>query len=99
MKATVRIKQIEFLARIFASTSCYHDLISFLKTEGVVTETELKDRIRDTAQRLDVVQSILASERDNLQMVTYEWSRLPVETMRLYIVTSNNTWEVNHEEP
>lgn len=87
-------REIECLSRLQELTSQMEDILIYLKLEGLVDDNQMKS-IKLTPDRPKEVQAILKDLQANgkLQMLTYEWSVLPVENITITIITDRNQKE------
>lgn len=92
-------RRIDCLERLFALLKCKVDLLQFLKEEEVISD--------DTMQRLLIehhtahctkIAGILADavKENKIQLADYEWSILPVEIVKLTIVTNRTKREFEY---
>lgn len=85
-----RRRQIECLARYAELTSHFDDILEFLFSEKLVS----RDLIRATKQNPDLPKEIEAllnslQQDSKLQLLEYEWSLLPVERIKITLITDN----------
>jgi hypothetical protein len=86
-------KEIQCLARLEELTSSNEMIIEFLIQEELMTKEQRKGMIAgsDVAKAL---QGYLACMKGNkLQLLEYEWSLLPVERLKVVIITDRNSRE------
>ena len=87
-------REIECLSRLQQMTSQLDNILMFLRQEELVDDQQIKT----TKQSPDFAKDIQAVLRDlqvrnKLQLLEYTWTILPVENIRLYIVTDRNQQE------
>ena len=88
-------KEIECLARLEALQGYTLDAImDFLEAEKLLPKMERKG-IAMMADKPKAIQGLLAilSKEDKLSLLTYEWSILPVERIRISIITDRDSRE------
>ena len=88
---------VDCLKRLFHLTGSYEDLIEFLLQEKIIDQDYLvnlsheKDKVRELCHTL-----FLASKQEKLQLLQFDWVVLPVERIRLKLVTDMQTKEYTH---
>ena len=89
-----RKREIDCLARLQELTGQLGDILQFLKQEGFIDDNQMKT-VHSSADHLKEVQAILKDlqMRQKLQMLTYEWSILPVENISILILTDRDSRE------
>lgn len=85
-----RKRQIECLTRYGALTANLEDVLEFLFHEKLAS----KDLIKATKQNADLpkeVEALLSSlaQNNKLQLLEYEWILLPVERIKITLITDN----------
>jgi hypothetical protein len=91
-------REIECLQRLHALTPVYEELAAFLQQEYLLTQDELKV-IRgspDQAKRL-YTKLVDLSQQRAIQLLEFQWEILPVERIRILIVTTTNQKEFSTE--
>ena len=86
---TRRTKQeIECLKRLQQLSPVYEELITFFLQEKLISSEELKI-MRQSPEQARLLQAKLAilSSEQKIQLLEYEWVVLPVERIKLVIVT------------
>lgn len=80
--------KVEFLDRLFKLSFCYEDLIAFLMNEKVVSQFDL-DTLKNKPDKSKLLVAILdnAKNKEQLLLLSYDWTILPVERLKLTIVT------------
>lgn len=84
-------KEIQCLQRLQDLTGQLEDILQFLKLEGLVDDNQLKT-VKLAADHAKEVQQILKALKvgNKVQMLEIEWNVLPVENIRIMIVTDRN---------
>lgn len=84
-------KEIQCLQRLQDLTGQLEDILQYLKLENLVDDNQLKT-VRLSADHAKEVQQILRNlkVREKVQMLEYEWHVLPVENIRISIITDRN---------
>lgn len=84
--------------RLHQLTPAYEELLQFLTQELLLTKEELK-AIRSSPEQPKLLQAKLASLSADrkLQLLEYEWTILPVERIRITLVTDRGHKELNAE--
>lgn len=84
-------KEIECLNRLHFLTQQLDDILLFLKFENLIDDTTVKN-IRSGSDHAKDIQILLRDLQTNhkLQMLTYEWSILPIENICISIVTDRS---------
>ena len=92
-------KEIECLARLDELTPSYDGILEFLQSENLLSREESK-AIRSSAEISKKIYILLLnlSKTNKFQLLEYEWILLPVERIKLTIVTdrSNKEFSFNH---
>lgn len=88
-------REIECLHRLHQLTPAYEELLQFLTQELLISKEELK-AIRLSPEQAKMLQNKLAtlSNDRKLQLLEYEWSILPVERIRITLVTDTSQKEL-----
>lgn len=90
-------RQIDCLQRLEELTTCRDEIFAFLFDEKLITKEEIKD-IKSTSnpsQGLHVFLAKLSSD-NKIQLLEYEWQLLPVERIKLLILTDRNNKEFSY---
>lgn len=87
-------REIECLSRLQQLTSQLEDILIYLKLEGLVDDNQMKST-KLAPDRPKEIQAILKNLQTSgkLQLLTYEWSVLPVENIIVTIITDRNQKE------
>lgn len=90
-------KEIECLCRLQEVNASYEDILVFLLAENMITKEEIKV-IRSSSEVPKRLQAHLAnlSKANKLQLLEYEWTILPVERIKLVIVTDRDSREFSY---
>jgi len=83
-------REIECLKRLQEISPIYEELVQFLIQELLLDKEEYKN-IKTTSEQARVLQAKLFAlcEQRKLQLLEYEWHILPVEHIRLTMVSTN----------
>lgn len=81
-------REIECLKRLQELSPVYEELIAFFLQENLLSKEELKV-IKTSPDQGKLLQAKLAalSDERKLQLLEYEWSLLPVERIKVNVVT------------
>lgn len=86
-------KEIECLKRLQELTSQIDDIVMFLKQEGLVDDNQIRS-LKQSSDHPKEIQALLKDlQSSKLQMLEYTWTVLPVENIRIHIVTDRNQKE------
>ena len=87
-------KEIECLARLETLVGSYEPILDFLISENMVSKEEKTGymMMQDKAKWLWTHLSVL-SKSNKLQLLEYEWTILPVERVKITIVTDRMSKE------
>jgi len=83
-------KQIEFLDRMFDRLKNRQEILEFLKLNRLINDDQLQTILHEQHNtHSTVIAGLLANlvKEEKVQMVSYDWTILPKETMKLTIVT------------
>jgi|SRR5687768_3090305 len=91
-------REIECLQRLHYLSTVYEELLQFLVEEFLLTKEQLQV-IRSSPEQAKLLQAKLASlSKDRLiQLLEFEWTILPVERIKLTVVTDRGHKEFNAE--
>ena len=98
MVSTGKVKrQIECLERLQSLTGQLELILQFLKQEGLVDDNQMRS-VKNSSDHAKEVQLILRDlqVREKLQLLEYEWNVLPVENIKITIVTDRDSKEFVH---
>jgi len=81
-------KEIECLVRLDELTPTYDGLLEFLQHEDMLTREEAK-AIRSSSEMPKLIHTRLTtlSKTNKLQLLEYEWIVLPIERIKIVIIT------------
>lgn len=87
----LRTSEIDALKRLNELTGQLEDIVSFLREEGLIRDSDIKS-LRSSSDRPKEIQAMLYSlqSKGDVQLLEYRWVKLPVETITVYIVTNKN---------
>jgi hypothetical protein len=90
-------REIECLAKLDSLTPSYDGIIEYLHSEDLLSREEGK-AMRSSADVAKVLHTKLASlsKSNKLQLLEYEWVVLPVERMKITIITDRMSKEFSH---
>lgn len=88
-------RKIEFMNRLFKLSYCQEELLQFLIDEKLITDFE-RSCVKDTADLPKFYVTLLERlcKEEKLMLADYEWIMLPVERLKLTLVTERNTREL-----
>jgi hypothetical protein len=86
--------KVEFLRRLFTLSPCVDDMIHFLKDQKLVNDFQVTALTNDS-DKAKYIYNLLETlkKEDKLLLLDYEWSVLPVERLKLTIVTERTSRE------
>lgn len=69
-------------------------ILQFLKQEGLVDDNQMRS-VKNSSDHAKEVQAILRDlqVKNKLQLLEYEWSVLPVENIKITIITDRDSKE------
>ena len=81
-------KKIECIKRLFKKNQAYHEICNWLLERDYVTELEVNSYSRNQ-ERAEFLHGILekALTDKKFMLLDYEWQVLPIEQIKIYIVT------------
>jgi hypothetical protein len=90
-------KEIESLARLNELISAYDSILEFLLAENLISREEVK-AIKSSSETPKVLHTKLAhlSKTLKLQLLEYEWVVLPLERVKITIVTDRDSKEFSY---
>lgn len=90
-------KEIDCIARYQALTSSMEEVLSFLFGENLITKEEIAaiHRAPDQAKNLQAHLAAI-SAANKVQLLEYHWDFLPVERIKILIVTDRNSKEFSY---
>jgi hypothetical protein len=92
-----QVKKIECLQRLNALSGAVGEIMTFLVGEKLIDLEGVK-KISQSSDRAKDMYMFLAnlSKTDKIQMLEYEWTILPIERIKITIVTNMNSKEFTH---
>ena len=95
MKKTRR--EIECIARLQATGGNVDSIFEYLLAEGLMAIDEIK-KIRSSPDIAKDTQALLArlSAASKFQLLEYEWTILPVERIKIHIITDRSSQEFTY---
>jgi hypothetical protein len=92
--------ELECLQRLIVKTSCQQDITAWLVAEKLLTK-EAEKAIYANKSQINVIYEIHKTlqslrENDKVQLLDYMWNILPVEQIRITIVSDNERCEFTH---
>ena len=90
-------KEIECLTRLQSLTASFSEILFFLVEEKLLTQEQAKS-IELSSDRAKAMQLCLSdlNKKDKFQLLEYEWTILPVERIKLHIITDRNSKEFTY---
>lgn len=90
----MRSKEIEFLTRLQQLTHQLEDILFFLKQEGLIDDVQIKS-VKSSPDHPKDVHKMLSTLKisGKLLLLEYTWEVLPIERMKLLIITERNSKE------
>lgn len=90
-------REVECLHRLQELTGQLEDILVFLKLEGLVNDNQIKT-VKLSSDHPKEVRHILQDlkVRQQIQLLQYEWSVLPVENITVTIITDRNQKEFSY---
>lgn len=86
--------QVECLSRYGAHTSSLEDVMEFLHSEGLLSKADIKSIKQSASPSKDLEEAIsILNMQGKFQLLEYEWTLLPVERIKLSIVTDRSNKE------
>lgn len=85
----MKLKKIEFLDRLFKLAGCFDELCGFMADERLL-DASLLLTLKNTSEKARWIVNFLddLQKDEKIMLVSYEWQVLPVERLKLTIVTS-----------
>lgn len=94
MNKSKRVREIMCLSRLEETTNQLDMIVSFLRREDLIDDQTVSN-IRNSFDKVKSVHEVLTNLKlsSKLQLLDYEWTLLPHERIRIYIVTDHNQAE------
>jgi len=90
-------KEIECIARLNELASCLDEILSFMLLESVITKEEIAGIKRSPDQAKSLQAHLAAvSSSNKIQLLEFTWDYLPVERLKILIVTDRNSKEFSY---
>ena len=89
-------KKIEFLDRMFDRLKNRSDILEFLKLHKLINDDVMQNILHENHRtHSTVIASLLQDlvKEEKVQLVSYDWTILPIEIMKLTIVTETDKKE------
>ncbi len=87
-------KHVDMLARLMKLTNCQEDLVDFMKHEKLITGGEIGELLMEHDKAKYICKLLFeAQSNEKLQLLSFDWVVLPVERLRLKLVTDMSTKE------
>jgi hypothetical protein len=92
-----RRKEIECIARLQQLGSNTDNILSYLLNESLISNNDIQI-IRRSPDSYKDIQALLSklSTSGKLQLLEYEWTVLPVERIKIHIVTDKSSEEFTY---
>ena len=92
------MKETECLARLFKLTNCYADLVDFLVGEKILSEAQVLELKLELNKPKALLALMKKAEKDEkILLLAFDWILLPVERLRLRLVTERNSKEFAYQ--
>jgi len=92
-------RKVEMLDRLFALLKCKVDLLQFLKEDGVITDDAMQRLLHENHTQHSIRIHNLMEQAvidGKLQLVDYEWSILPLELVKLTLISNRGKKEFEY---
>lgn len=92
------MKEIDCMARLFKLADCYTELVEFMIQEKILGKSDLTSLKLDSNKPrflLDILKK--AVKDDKLLLLDFNWIILPVERIRIHLVTERSTKELAYK--
>lgn len=91
------MKKVDCIHRLLELTNCLEDIIDFMKEEKLITDVELADlKLSQNKARFlfDLFEKAKAEEK--LQLLSYDWIYLPIERIKIRLLTNRTNKEYTY---
>jgi len=90
-------KKVDFIERLIRLRNTYEDLAIFLREEKLIDDNNLAE-LKNAVSRPKYLYGLLEKlkEEEKVELLDYEWTVLPVERLKLTIVTKRVTKEFSY---
>lgn len=92
-------RKIEFLDRMFDRLKNRIEIMEFLKLSKLISDDTMQNILHDNHQMHSTVIASLLDElvqKEKVQLVSYDWTILPKESLKLTIVTDTDKKEFSY---
>ena len=92
------IKEADCIARLFKLANCYEELVDFLMAEKIISESDLVN-LKLELNKPKLLHEILkkAEKEDKLILLAFDWIVLPIERLRLQLITERSNKEFTYK--
>ena len=92
------MKEIDCITRLFKLTECYSELVEYLIEEKILLEGELTN-LKLELNKPKFLHAILkqAEKEDKLLLLSFDWVLLPVERIRIRLITERSNKELTYK--
>lgn len=88
---------VDCLKRLCKMSGCYAEIVQFLLDEKIIDQPTLIQLGMEYDKETSLCEILFkSSKQEKIQLLDFEWSILPVERIRLKIVTDMSTVEYTH---
>jgi len=90
-------KKVEFINRLLRLSHCYEELVQFLIDERMISDFEMSS-LKDEADKPRLIYEYLEKlkKEEKLLLLDYEWTILPIERLKLTVVTARDSREFSY---
>ncbi len=90
-------RKIQCLERLITITGCLEGILAYLSDEKLISISDVS-KVRDSSDRAAELHIVLESLRksEKLLLLDYEWTILPVERIRVLMVTERSQQAFTH---
>lgn len=90
-------REIECISRLQGLSLAIDDILGFLLSESMITKEQIK-HLRSSADQAKMLHSYLLnlSKENRLQLLEYEWQVLPVERIKILLISDKNSKEFSY---
>jgi hypothetical protein len=89
------LSKIQFLIRLNQLSYCFEDIVEFLKAEKCMSEMAISN-LKGKTNEVKAQEIYLALTDPKFLLVSWDWSILPTEILKLTIVTPNSVKEFSY---
>lgn len=93
------LRKIEFLNRLFKLAACYDEMLDFFKNEKLISDFQL-DSLKNDSDKAKYIVEMLENlkQHDKLLLLDYEWQILPIERLKLTVITERVSKEFGYRQ-